>query len=166
MIEKRFWNDFVKQVADRAMYRDEQLIEEYILRKKRRVLALAWKLAVDWMTVVCSMMHLVFAILSTCMDFALLIFQFLPFFVIVVFFFTISISAFFFSAELFYYAQHLCILQQTGKTTVEIPKIFLDNIGLAHLFRDNCQKASVINFFLYAIRNIIDDIKWHLFTQS
>lgn len=156
----------MNQVADRAMYRDEQLIEEYILRKKRRVFALAWKLAVDWMTVVCSMMHLSFAILSACIEFALLIFQFLPFFLIVVFSFTISRSAFIFSAELFYYAQHLCILQQTGETTVKIPKFFLDMAGLAHLFRDNCQKASVINFFLYAIRNIIDDIKWHLFTQS
>lgn len=148
------------------MYRDEQLIEEYILRKKRRVFAIFWKLAVECMTVGWSLMRLLLSMLLACMEISILVCHYLPYCILfgaLVFFTTCAIFVF---TNLFYYAQHLCILQHIGKTSIEIPKFFLDNVGLAHLFRDNCQKASVINFLLYVTRNVIDDINWHLFTQS
>ncbi len=57
-MEGRFLASFTRRIVDSAMHRDEKLIEEYIMHKKRRVVAKCWKLIVLWFEMMERIMHL------------------------------------------------------------------------------------------------------------
>jgi len=66
-MEGRFLASFTRRIVDSAMHRDEKLIEEYIMHKKRRVVAKCWKLIVLWFEMMERIMLLWCALLAFAM---------------------------------------------------------------------------------------------------